>query len=42
MGPMALGKVDGPIVLPIGAIPGTNVESRTSADAFLAGLTVKY
>jgi long-chain fatty acid transport protein len=36
------GKVDGPIVLPIGAIPGTNVESRTSADAVVVGLTMKY
>jgi long-chain fatty acid transport protein len=37
------GEVDGPFILPVaGAIPGTNVQSRTSADAFVMGLTVKY
>ena len=30
------------ITLPAGAIPGTNVQSRTSADAFAVGLTMKY
>ena len=37
------GHVEGPVVLPVvGAISGTNVQSRTSADAFVMGLTVKY
>ncbi len=36
-------NVDGPWVLPgFGAIPGTNVQSTTSADAVVAGLTVRY
>ncbi len=34
--------VEGPIVLPVGAIPGTSVRSRISADAFVMGLTMKY
>jgi long-chain fatty acid transport protein len=36
------GEIEGPITLPAGAIPGTNVQSRTSADAFAVGLTMKY
>lgn len=36
------GEVSGPIVLPAGPVPGTNVRSQTSADAAVVGLTYRY
>ncbi|MCI0684274.1 MAG: outer membrane protein transport protein [Gemmataceae bacterium] len=35
-------EVEGPLVFPGGAAPGTVVRSRVSADAFVLGMTVKY
>lgn len=35
-------EVEGPLVFPLGAAPGTLVRSQVSADAFVMGMTVKY
>ena len=35
-------QLQGPIVVPTGAIPGTSVQNKVSADAIVAGLTVRY
>lgn len=35
-------SVSGPIVLPTGAVPTSQVRSQVSADAFLMGVSVKY
>jgi long-chain fatty acid transport protein len=36
-------ETTGPIVLPgVGAVPGTSVASKISADALVAGFTLRY
>ena len=35
-------SVSGPIVLPLGAIPGTTIESSASVDMVLAGATIRF